>query len=627
MFHVEHFRLVNMNFDYDVVILGGGHAGVEAAWIASQFEDIKVAIVTIAEVPLGSAPCNPAIGGVGKGQVVRELDALGGLMGRLADEAGIQFRTLNESKGYAVQSTRIQIDKELYSKNAEKIIEDSRITVIRAKVDHVAKLTEGFSLSTSDNRIISTKKLVVTTGTFLNGKMHTGEEVSTGGRVECSASEGLTSLFDGVSKLKKRFKTGTPARIKRKSIDFSQMDEQPSDPDTVCFHYRHEANERKARQVSCHLTRTNDETLKIIRDNKERSPIFNGQIQGIGPRYCPSIEDKAYRYEDRNIHHVFVEPEGLDLDTFYPNGISTSLPREVQLDFIRTIKGLEKAEISVFGYAVEYDVVDTLQLNKQMEYTNLPGLYFAGQVCGTSGYEEAAGQGYIAGVNAALSLKNRAPLVLNREESYIGVMIDDLTANERDEPYRLFTARAENRLQLREDNTILRMAKYRRMLDLDMDIDSYNESFISQYEDLVEIIDNSFYKESVENLNLFSENSLGGIKNKVSVTEVLQRSQNDPIETLKFFLKHAGLSMDEKVIRAVAVSVKYRGYIQRSDADFQKWMKLKNKSVNWLELLENKNISFECKQRIEKVKPENFGQLQRIKGIRPATLAFVAGNI
>lgn len=616
-----------MNTDYDVVILGGGHAGVEAAWIASQFEDVKVAIVTIAEVPLGSAPCNPAVGGVGKGQVVRELDALGGLMGRLADEAGIQFRTLNESKGYAVQSTRIQIDKELYSKRAEEIVESSPITVIRAKVDHVTKTDEGFSLKSFDGHTINTKKLVVTTGTFLNGKMHTGEEVSTGGRVDCRASEGLTSLFDGVSRLKKRFKTGTPARIKRNSIDFSQMDEQPSDPSALCFHYGHASRERKVDQVSCHLTRTNDETLKIIRENKERSPIFNGQIKGIGPRYCPSIEDKAYRYEDRNIHHVFVEPEGLELDTFYPNGISTSLPKEVQLDFIRTIKGLENAEIAVFGYAVEYDVVDTLQLNKQMEYVEFPGLYFAGQVCGTSGYEEAAGQGYIAGVNAALSLKDRGPLILNRDESYIGVMIDDLTANERDEPYRLFTARAENRLQLREDNTILRMAKYRRMLGLNMDIDSYNESFIAQYELLVEIIDNTYYKESKKNLQFFEDNGLGGIKNKVSVTEVLQRSQNDPIKALEFFLDHAGLSIDERVVRAVAVSIKYRGYIQRSDADFQKWMKLKNKAIKWEELLGNKNISFECKQRIEKVKPENFGQLQRIKGIRPATLAFVAGNI
>jgi len=616
-----------MKNKYDVVILGGGHAGVEAAWIASQFDDCTVAIVTIPEVPLASAPCNPAVGGVGKGQVVRELDALGGLMGRLADEAGIQFRTLNESKGYAVQSTRVQIDKDLYAQRAEEIVADSNIDVIRVKVDNVLKEDGLFKLQSSCGEVIYSQKLVVTTGTFLNGVMHTGEEVSTGGRVECRASEGLTSLFSGVSKLKKRFKTGTPARLKRDTIDFSQMDEQPSDPDTICFHYAHKSNERKAQQVSCHLTRTNDSTLGIIRENKERSPIFNGQIQGIGPRYCPSIEDKAYRYEDRNVHHVFVEPEGLNLDTFYPNGISTSLPKEVQLEFIRTIKGLENAEIAVYGYAVEYDVVDTLLLNKQMEYTEIPGLFFAGQVCGTSGYEEAAGQGFIAGVNAVLSLKNREPFILDRDESYIGVMIDDLTANERDEPYRLFTARAENRLQLREDNTILRMGKYRRSLGLDKNVYEYNNSFINQYETLVETLDQTFYKESKENLEFFASNDLGGIKNKVSITEVLQRSQNDPIKTLKFFLEHAGLSMDEKVVRAVAVSVKYRGYIQRSDNDFQKWMKLKNKQLNWEQLLENKNISFECKQRIGKVKPENFGQLQRIKGIRPATLAFVAGNI
>ncbi|MAF77924.1 MAG: hypothetical protein CME60_07150 [Halobacteriovoraceae bacterium] len=335
------------DLSFDLIVLGGGHAGVEAAWIAHQFESLRVAIVTIPEVPLASAPCNPAVGGVGKGQVVRELDALGGLMGKLADESGIQFRTLNESKGYAVQSTRIQIDKNLYSSRAEYYIESSNISVIRKRVEKVSKTGDRFQLIADDSTVISCSKLIVTTGTFLAGQMHTGEEVTIGGRVECRSSQGLDSLFDGVSKLKKRFKTGTPARLTRQSIDFSRMDEQPSDPGTISFHFGHDVDYRQAKQVSCYLTRTNDETLAIIRENKERSPIFNGQIQGVGPRYCPSIEDKAYRYEDRNIHHVFVEPEGLDIDTFYPNGISTSLPKEIQLDFIRTIKGLEQAEIAV----------------------------------------------------------------------------------------------------------------------------------------------------------------------------------------------------------------------------------------------------------------------------------------
>ena len=303
------------------------------------------------------------------------------------------------------------------------------------------------------------------------------------------------------------------------------------------------------------------------------------------------------------------------------------MPKEIQLEFIQTIKGLEKAKIAVYGYAVEYDVVDTLHLNKRMEYAEIPGLYFAGQVCGTSGYEEAAGQGIIAGINAAHSVLGRESFILNRDDSYIGVMIDDLTANERDEPYRLFTARAENRLQLREDNTILRMARYRRMLGLSEKIDEYNEGFIRQYELMIEILENTFYKESPENNKLFLDGVLGKIKGKVSVCEVLQRSQVDPVESLSYFLNKSGISIDIRVVRAVAVSIKYRGYIQRSDADFQKWMKLKNKAIKWEDLLANKNVSFECKQRIEKVKPENFGQLQRIEGIRPATLAFVAGNI
>ncbi len=611
---------------FDITILGGGHAGLEAAWAANQF-NLSVAIVTMPGVGLGSAPCNPAVGGVGKGQVVREIDAMGGLMGRLADLAGIQYRTLNESKGYAVQSTRVQIDKEKYSEFAERIIEESEITVIREKVLSVEKDPSGYFCLYGDKQNIKTSFLIVTTGTFLNGVLHTGEDITDGGRVGISQSPGMKELFSNIKTLKKRFKTGTPPRIKRHSIDFSKMEVQPSDAGSLNFHYDHSANSRNLKQVDCFLTRTNPKTLGIIRENKERSPIFNGQIQGVGPRYCPSIEDKAFRYEDRNVHHVFVEPEGLDIDSFYPNGISTSLPKEIQLEFLRTIDGLEKAEIDVFGYAVEYDVVDTLNMKRTLEHDSFEGLYFAGQVCGTSGYEEAGGQGLIAGFNAALKAKGKDPLILPRELSYIGVMIEDLVTNERDEPYRLFTARSENRLYIREDNSIERLFNFRESLELNSEVDYHNRKFIEAKVALENLCDETHYLPNRENRELFENMGLGSLKEKTTLTEVLKRSHIDPILTLKRILANSGITADDRLIRTVAITIKYRGYIAREEIENASLNKLENKTLEWKSLLDNSNLSFECKQRISKIKPETFGQLKRIEGIRPATLAFVASTL
>ncbi len=621
MFYVEQFQN-----KFDVLIMGGGHAGLEAAWSAYQF-GLRVGIVSLPGVGLGSAPCNPAVGGVGKGQVVREIDALGGVMGILADKAGIQYRVLNESKGYAVQSTRIQIDKEKYSKYAEDLISETEIIVVRDRINKVLpKSGEYFTLE-GDAGSYRSKKLIVTTGTFLAGMLHTGAEISTGGRVGKPSSNSIEDLFSKVKTLKKRFKTGTPPRIKRSSIDFSKMEPQPSDYGAVNFHWANDSYYRKQPQVDCYLTRTNDKALEIIRENKEKSPIFNGQIKGIGPRYCPSIEDKAFRYLDRNVHHVFVEPEGLDIDTFYPNGISTSLPKEVQLEFLRKIPGLEAAEIAVYGYAVEYDVVNTLDLKRTMEHKDVEGLYFAGQVCGTSGYEEAAGQGLMAGLNASLATLGKDPIILNRNESYIGVMLEDLVTYERDEPYRLFTARSENRLFIREDNSTFRMAKYRKSLGLHQSIDKYNEDFLVKFSILERACDEISYMPTKENVELFSSNSWGGLKEKITLSEVLQRSNVDPVSALKKVLNISGLSFDSRIVRAVAVSIKYRGYIVREEIENRNLRKLEDKKLDWRNLLTRKNLSFECKQRIEKIKPETFGQLKRIEGIRPATLAFIASGL
>ncbi len=613
---------------FDIAIIGGGHAGAEASWISSQF-GLNVLLITSPDSGIASAPCNPAIGGVGKGQVVRELDALGGLMGILADMSGIQFRILNESKGYAVQSTRAQIDKDLYSENAEKILAAvPNLTITRAMVGSVEKSIEGFILKASAGETFTAKKLIVTTGTFLNGKLHTGEEQTPGGRVGCEKSPALSELLSQVQVLPKRFKTGTPPRLKKSTIDFSVMDEQPSDDNARNFHLLNDYSTRTTKQISCYLTKTNSETLSEIRKNKERSPIFNGQIAGVGPRYCPSIEDKAFRYHEKDVHHVFVEPEGLNTESVYPNGCSTSLPKDVQENFIRSIEGFEDAEIMVYGYAVEYDVVDTSKLSLALEYKDIPGLYFAGQVNGTSGYEEAAGQGFVAGANAALSFLEKNPLILDRRESYIGVMVEDLVTNHRDEPYRLFTARSENRLYIREDNTALRMLPYRRSFNLKKELDHFLEDFLEQYRLLSQIIEEKyFYRTSELDRNYFAERNYGPLENNTTLKELIKRSDLDPIKTLFFEADMRGLAFSYDVIRSVAIATKYEGYIDRANFENERLLKLERKKINWERVLESNNVSFECKTRIKTIRPETFGQLSRIEGIRPATLAYVAGNL
>ena len=612
--------------NFDIIVVGGGHAGVEAAHIASQF-GLSVGLITIPGIGLASAPCNPSIGGVGKGQVVRELDSLGGLMGKLADLAGIQYRTLNESKGFAVQSTRVQIDKELYSASAEKIISTIKnIAVIREKVISIENDSLGYIVATTE-RIYRANKLIMTVGTFLNGKLHTGSEQTLGGRIDCDSSLGLQNLFAAIKTRPSRFKTGTPPRLDKNTINYSALEEQPSDDSVRNFHNLHDPNTRFASQRSCYLAHTNQTTMEIIRSNKEKSPMFNGQIKGVGARYCPSIEDKAFRYPDKNVHHVFIEPEGLDLDTVYPSGISSSLPAEVQESYVRSIEGLENAEIKVYGYAVEYDVVDTTDLKLTLEHSIFSGLYFAGQVNGTSGYEEAAGQGFISGANAALAHLNMDPLILSRHESYIGVMIEDLTSNTRDEPYRLFTARSENRLFIREDNSIVRMFPYRAQFLLNGPVDSYQRKFMDSYECLMSFCDEMMVPETSELMKEFSgEGDLQQLVRRMSVTELLKQAWLNPIVTLEKIFLHYGLTVNGDLVRLVAISKKYEGYIKRSESQYEKLKKMDNTRIDWEQIISSGNISFECKQRIGRIKPETFGQLKLIEGIRPATLAVIAAK-
>jgi tRNA uridine 5-carboxymethylaminomethyl modification enzyme len=609
---------------FDVLVIGGGHAGVEAAYIASQF-DLKVALITIPGIGLASAPCNPSVGGVGKGQVVREIDALGGAMGILADKAGIQFRTLNDSKGFAVQSSRVQIDKQRYSLEAENLIfAIPNISVIREKIVSISK-HDLFEV-TGVNKYLG-RKIIVTVGTFLNGKIHTGSNQQDGGRVGCESSIGLDNIFSGVSLRPSRFKTGTPPRIKKNSIDYTKLEEQSSDYSVRNFHCLHDPFLRSMPQLSCYLAHTNIKTMDIIRSNKEKSPMFNGQITATGARYCPSIEDKAHRYPDKNNHHVFIEPEGIDLGTVYPSGISSSLPEELQREYVRSIDGLENAEIDHYGYAVEYDVLDTTILTKTLEHSSITGLYFAGQINGTSGYEEAAGQGLIAGANAALSVLGSATLILSRFDSYIGVMIEDLVSNTRDEPYRLFTARSENRLFIREDNSLVRIGPYRLRLGLDTVLDNHIKNFINNYELLLDFCDKTMISENSPLMKTFSGvGQLQQLERRMSVSELLRQAWLDPVKTLKYIFQDQGLIIHFDLIKTVAVTKKYEGYIKRSDLQFEKIKKMDNMKINWKEIVDSKNISYECRQRVMKIMPETFGQLKIIEGIRPATLAVVAAK-
>lgn len=597
---------------FDVCVVGAGHAGIEACNMASLL-GAEVALISLSDVPMASAPCNPSIGGIGKGQVVKEIDALGGLMGVLADAAGIQYRSLNESRGYAVRSTRIQIDKFMYSEAAEQIVRTLRnVTVIRNEIVEIVRGSENqYELYLKNGIVIRSTSVVITAGTFLAGSMHCGAQVTNGGRVGSSATNAISSLIRS-NLVTRRFKTGTPPRIYSGSIDFSKMEPQPSDNNVMNMSLKNEGKKRSLPQLDCFLTRTNELAMQIIRNNKSRSPMYNGQISGIGARYCPSIEDKAFRYPDRNVHHVFLEPEDLSMATYYPSGISTSLPKDIQLSFIRSISGLECAEFYEFGYAVEYDVIDTFQLDRTLQVKSMTGLYFAGQINGTSGYEEAAGQGLVAGINAAHFVVGKEPLILDRSESYIGLMIDDLVSSSRDEPYRLFTSRSENRLYLREDNAFIRMYKYRKMLGLpDSEI-----GIIESYSSLHNLCTSYLQKMKNNIAENFNQTYL----------ELLKNPNNDPPGILKNIFNSLAIKVPEAVLMSVAIGVKYDGYIKKDEEKNKIVQELDKKKLNIEKILLSKNISYECKQRITRFRPYTFADLKKMAGIRPATLVVVASD-
>lgn len=617
--------------EYDVIVVGGGHAGIEAAYVAAKM-GCSVAMVTMDKHAIGRMSCNPAIGGSAKGHLVHEVDAIGGAMGLIADRTGIQFRTLNKSKGPAVWAGRCQSDRKLYSVEAENVISNTEnIEIIENSiVEAIEENKKIAGVKTADGNEIKCKALVVCSGTFLNGLMYTGFNSTKGGRYGEPPAVGLTESLVKMGFVSGRLKTGTPPRLLKSSINWDILEEQPGDENPEPFSMRTPKDEFPyLPQVSCHITYTSPEVHKILEKGFDRSPLFTGLISGVGPRYCPSIEDKIVRFSDKERHQLFLEPEGLDSDLIYLNGFSSSLPAEIQYEALRKIKGLENVEMVRPAYAIEYDFFPPFQVDLTLETKLIEGLYFAGQINGTSGYEEAAGQGLVAGINAALKIQKRPEFVLTRSESYIGVLIDDLVGKSTDEPYRMFTSRAEHRLLLRQDNADRRLMKY-----------GYEFGLIPKemYQDLQKrelLISKSIELFNQKRISPLAINSLMEKKgvNNIDNGEFIGKLVKRPELSLKEILENSGLENEElivellknpKALEQVEIELKYEGYILRQQELIEKMEKLEKIQIplnfNYSNL---KTISAEGREKLAKVKPRTIGQASRISGVTPSDISIL----
>jgi tRNA uridine 5-carboxymethylaminomethyl modification enzyme len=623
---------------YDVVIVGGGHAGIEAALAASRM-GCTVLMITMDRTAIGRMSCNPAIGGTAKGHLVREIDALGGEMGKIADATGIQFRMLNRSKGPAVWSPRCQSDREWYSREARRRVEsepglsilDDSLLDIRVEREGATKHQRVTGVATKAGFELKCRCIVLSTGTFLRGLMHTGLRNKEGGRYNEPASSGLTENLEKLGFVSGRLKTGTPPRIDKASIDFSTLDKQESDDPPQPFSFTTPAISNEL--IPMYLTHTNQHTHAILRRGFEHSPLFTGVIKGVGPRYCPSIEDKIVRFEEKERHQLFLEPEGYDTNVVYVNGFSSSLPEDIQYEGLRSIPGLEHVKMLRPGYAVEYDFFPPHQVRLSLETKLVDGLFFAGQINGTSGYEEAAAQGLVAGINAALKCQQREPFILRRSEAYIGVLIDDLVNKSTDEPYRMFTSRAEHRLLLRQDNADRRLMQRGNSLGL---IGSSTIGRLKKKEELIAgaLRFASGHTISPEHANAY----LQKISNeRVDERERLSKLLKRPGVSLKGLIEvdsigsdpvmHSILSLpDEKltheILEQVEIELKYEGYIHRQVEEIAKFEKLDNQAIPVDLNYDRMNaISAEAREKLRRVRPESIGQASRISGVTPSDIS------